>query len=76
MNYLTTSKLWLRPYEAANQLNVSLKTIYRLSQEGAFVCAKIRGGLRIYSPSLVSYLHDQVQIYSIETGISLSNMDK
>jgi excisionase family DNA binding protein len=75
MNYLTTNKLWLRPDEAARELSVSLKTVYRMAGEGLFVCAKIRGSLRIYGPSLESYLHDQVQFFAIETGV-VSFVDK
>jgi excisionase family DNA binding protein len=75
MKYLTTNKAWLTPGEAAEQLNVSVKTVYRLSSEGAFLCAKIRGSLRVYGPSLDNYLHDQVQMFSIEAGC-LSDMDK
>ena len=75
MNYLTTNKLWLRPDEAARELSVSLKTIYRMAADGAFICAKIRGSLRVYAPSLESYLHDQVQFFAIETGV-VSFMDK
>ncbi len=68
MNYLTTSKDWLRPDEAAKELSVSAKTIYRLAGDGFLVCARVRGSLRIYAPSLNSYLHEKIQDHAIETG--------
>lgn len=67
--YLETKKRWLTPAEAAKELAVSQKTIYRLCAEGRLVAMKVRNSLRIFSPSLDSFIHDQVQDFSLSTGM-------
>jgi hypothetical protein len=66
--YLLTEKLWLLPGEAAQELRVCPKTIYRITGDGDLVCAKIRGSLRIFAPSLDDYVHGKVQEHSLESG--------
>lgn len=62
-------KQWYRPDEAASVLSVSKRTIYRLADDGEIVCAKVRGALRIRADSLDSYMHKQVQKFSLNAGL-------
>jgi excisionase family DNA binding protein len=56
---------WLRPDQAADYLAVSKRTVYRLAYDGEFVCAKVRGSLRIRQDSVHNYMHRQAQNYSL-----------
>lgn len=64
-------KNYLKPEDIAQELDVSLMTVYRLIQDGAFLAFPIRkgGGLRIPRESFQRYVRDSVIAYQEENGI-------
>lgn len=65
---MTPDKL-LRPDQAAQRLNVSKRSIYRLAAESQFVCLKIGGALRILESSLNSYIQRRISTYFLQNGV-------
>ena len=60
----------LRPDQAADQLNVNVRTVYRLVKDGDIAAVKIRSILRIPDYAVEKYISKQLQIYSYEhTGV-------
>ena len=60
----------LRPDQAADRLNVSKRTVYRLIQAGHFVCLKVGGSVRITEPSVEKYIRSQIEQHYIENGLN------
>lgn len=62
------TRTWYRPAEVADYLAVSARTVYRLADEGEFVCARFRGSLRIRADSIQEYIHKQTQLHALDVG--------
>ncbi len=54
-------KAWLTPCEVAEYLNISKRTVYRLTDDGDLRAIKIRGSLRIEVNSLRRMIHEAEQ---------------
>ena len=63
----------LRPDQAADRLNVSKRTVYRLIQAGHFVCLKVGGSVRITEPSVEQFIRKQIEAHYIEHGLNFSD---
>jgi excisionase family DNA binding protein len=58
----------LRPDQAAERLNVSTRSVYRLLAEGQLTGCKIRGCLRVRESSVDDYIRRQIALYALENG--------
>lgn len=58
----------LRPDQVATMLNVSVRSIYRLLEEGYLRGLRIRGSIRILETSIYQYVDDQIDSFALETG--------
>lgn len=57
----------LRPDQAATIMNVSRRTVYRMVEDGNFVCFHIRGSLRILENSVYAHIQEQIEKKFLET---------
>lgn len=65
----------LRPDQAAAQLNLSTRSIYRLCSEGDLVCLFVGKGersLRVEANSISKYIERQLEKYVLGENISKS----
>lgn len=65
-------KRLLRLDEAADILNISPRTLYRLVGDGDIVGMKIRNGIRIDSQDLREYIEKQKTRFAIDFGFALT----
>lgn len=68
MGVIGISDRLLRPDQAAELLNVSTRSIYRLLAEGQLTGLKVRGCLRVRESSVNDYISRQVALYLLENG--------
>lgn len=66
---------WLRPDQVGERLNVHQKTVYRMSAEGCFVAAKMRGSLRILESSVNEYVLREIKSYAAQHGTTWTDED-
>jgi excisionase family DNA binding protein len=65
-------KRLLRLDEAASLLDISPRTIYRLVSSGDLPALKVRGGIRIDTQDLNTYIEKQKTIFAIDFGFSVT----
>ena len=65
-------KRLLRLDEAADILDISPRTVYRLVGDGDLPALKVRGGIRIDTQDLSNYIEKQKTIFAIDFGFSLT----
>ena len=65
----------ISPAKAADMLDLSVRSIYRMASEGLFVCFKARGSLRITIDSLTRYQELQIANFNESQGILATDDD-
>jgi len=63
----------LNTQQAAEILNVSVSTLYRIIADGQFIVFKARGSTRILETSIDAYIQRQIHLYAMINGISVSD---
>jgi hypothetical protein len=65
----------ISPAKAADMLDLSVRSIYRMASEGLFVCFKARGSLRITIDSLERYQKLQIDNFMDLQGFFTTDDD-
>jgi hypothetical protein len=65
----------ISPAKAADLLDLSVRSIYRMAAGGLFVCFKARGSLRITIDSLTRYQELQIANFNESQGILATDDD-
>lgn len=60
----------LRIDQAAERLNCSERTLYRIVADGELLALKVRQSLRILESSLEAYIQKQIGVFQSENGFS------